>query len=33
MKKDTVTLLVLVLAIMSLCMAFLSVGLQLGALH
>jgi hypothetical protein len=33
MKKETTTVLMLVLTIVSLCVAFLSLGLQLGALH
>jgi hypothetical protein len=33
MKRETVTVLMVVLAILSLCVAFLSLGLQLGAPH
>ena len=33
MKKDSVTLLTLMLAIASLCVALLSLGIQIGSLH
>jgi hypothetical protein len=33
MKKEAVTVLMLVLAILSLCVSFFSLGLQMGAPH
>jgi len=33
MKKESVTVLVLLLAIASLCVAVLSLGIQIGSLH